>query len=201
MSLLNTANLEGVHPKLRDFARAAANALPFDVWVAEGVRSDARQRELYKLGRNSSGQIVKLSDVVTYAPDASQSAHGSGLAVDLWPLRDGRMAPSGAPEWEKLGALARASGLAWGGAWKAQFPPYGDQPHIEMPSWRDLRGWNSDPIASADEGDPGDGIIGPGDAGEVANEGADSSGLLAGAGKVGLALLLVALAFTLRAIK
>lgn len=109
------------------------------VGVDGGVRTNARQGELYAQGRaqlsDGSWVVTDASKVVTNARTVGQSKHGSGDAVDLWV-----MLPSGAPllfpsqapalfegVYRALGELGESVGLTWGGRWTTLV----DRPHFE----------------------------------------------------------------------
>lgn len=93
----------------------------------QGRRTIATQNALYAEGRTAPGRIV------TKAAGGS-SAHNFGLAVDFvllnsdgspnWDDED--------PKWAKVGAIAEAQGMIWGG----HFHSITDKPHIEHPRWR-----------------------------------------------------------------
>ena len=110
-------NLKGIHPDLRRVIDRALQESPLDFIVIEGVRSEARQRELVASG----------------ASQTMNSRHLTGHAVDLLPI-----GPNGAefawPLYHKLGpaveAAAKAEGVAitWGGRWSK----FKDGPHFEL---------------------------------------------------------------------
>lgn len=92
----------------------------FPMTLLEGYRSPERQDMLAAKGPN-----------VTRAR-GGQSRHQLGLAVDLAPVRDGKVVISERDPWamqayQALGEEAAASGLTWGGNWS--FKDYG---HIEQ---------------------------------------------------------------------
>lgn len=131
-ALLNQERLVGVNAKLVAFVKALAAAAPFDIRVNSGVRSDAEQFKLWAQGRLVPGTII------TYAKNASESAHGRGGAVDVAPSIGGR-APAGNHEaWAFIANFARDYGLTAGADWKEKFPPFGDLPHVEIVGWRKL---------------------------------------------------------------
>jgi peptidoglycan L-alanyl-D-glutamate endopeptidase CwlK len=76
--------LKGVHPKLIKVIEKAIELSTQDFIVIEGVRTPARQRELYNQGRTKPGPIVTwtLTSRHFIQPD------GFGHAVDLapWPV-------------------------------------------------------------------------------------------------------------------
>lgn len=111
-------NLKGIHPDLRRVMDRALQESPLDFTVIEGLRTEARQRELVAKG----------------ASKTMNSRHITGHAVDLMPTGpDGkgsfdwslyhRLAPS-----VKAAAKAEGVALVWGGDWKT-FP---DGPHFEL---------------------------------------------------------------------
>lgn len=129
--------------------RLERDGLPFVLF--ETRRPFSRQRGLFLQGRVlKNGRFVKVGKTVTNA-DAGQSPHQWGLAADFvldvksawW----GGQKPTGAWDtgsndrplpklaWEKLGRVAKETGLIWGGSWAT----FKDLPHVEMPEWRAYR--------------------------------------------------------------
>lgn len=87
--------------------------------LLEGYRSSERQN-----------QLATQAIVVTRAK-GGQSKHQLGLAVDLAPLRDGRVVISEQDTWAAeayrvLGEEAESAGLVWGGRWSLR-----DYGHLE----------------------------------------------------------------------
>lgn len=112
------ARLTGVHPDLvRVVERARAYA---DFVVTEGLRTEARQRELFNKGASTT----------------MRSRHLTGHAVDLAALV-GREVRWDWPLYDKLGAaMKRAAAeeqvaITWGGDW----PRFRDGPHFEL-EWK-----------------------------------------------------------------
>ena len=104
---------------LRVFARMEARGYPLA--LLEGYRSPERQDVLAESGFH-----------VTNAK-AFQSKHQYGLAMDVAPIRDGRLVISERDPWamqayQVLGEEAEKEGLIWGGRWKLR-----DYGHIESP--------------------------------------------------------------------
>jgi len=107
--------LAGVHPDLvRVISRARASA---DFIVTEGLRTEARQRQLVAAG----------------ASQTMHSRHLTGHAVDLAALVDG------AVRWDwplydrlalvvKRAAVEEEVAIVWGGDW----PKFRDGPHFEL---------------------------------------------------------------------
>ena len=115
-------NLMGVHADLvkvvrktmSDWASVNANSR---LTVTEGVRSKARQAELFKAGASMT----------------MESRHLTGHAVDLALLVDGK------PDWSwppfvRIGTLMKSNAgilgvpIIWGGDWKT----FRDGPHFEL---------------------------------------------------------------------
>ena len=74
--IFNEGRFSGVDQRLVSIAQEACQALPFDVIVVEGVRTEKRQQELYAQGRTKPGKVVTWT---------MNSKHIDGLAVDLAP--------------------------------------------------------------------------------------------------------------------
>ena len=91
----------------------------YEMVLLEGYRSPERQEMLADRGAN-----------ITRA-GAYQSKHQYGLAVDMAFMRDGKLVIAETDPWamegyQRLGMLARQSGLVWGGGWSLQ-----DYGHVE----------------------------------------------------------------------
>ena len=135
--LYHPERLAGVCPAVCAFALWWAEHGPFPATIdpTGGVRTEAQQAELYAAGRSKAKTLA-------------ETPHGRGGALDLYPARvtAGRVAgiylpTDGAASLERFaryGELAEAHNLIWGGRWLKAFPPHGDCPHVELPSWRDL---------------------------------------------------------------
>lgn len=130
------ANLEGVDPDMiRVVERAIANS-PQDFMVLEGVRTPARQRELYAQGRTKPGKKV------TWTLNSNHFINpktGFGQAVDLVPY------PVDWSDLKKFDAMARAMlkaatdlgiPIRWGANWDGDgnWREKGetDSPHFEL---------------------------------------------------------------------
>ncbi len=74
--IFNEGRFSGVDQRLVSIAQEACQALPFDVIVVEGVRTEKRQQEVYAQGRTKPGKVVTWT---------MNSKHIDGLAVDLAP--------------------------------------------------------------------------------------------------------------------
>ena len=121
---LNTANrdwalLDAVFVQKVLHIMEKLKARGYPMTLLEGYRSPERQDAL-------AGQAT----LVTKAR-GGQSKHQYGLAVDLAPIKNGKVVISEKDPWaleayQALGEEARAAGLTWGGVWR--FRDYG---HIE----------------------------------------------------------------------
>lgn len=130
--------------------KVGTSGLPLRLF--EGVRTFARQQDLYAKGRKRDAKgvwrITEPSKVVTKAVPG-QGAHNWGYAVDFvldpesewwgacriagpWDVGDAKN-PLPKLAWEKYGRLVRECGLRWGGDWGW------DMPHAELPGWREFR--------------------------------------------------------------
>lgn len=110
LSERSLTNLKGVHPKLVAVVELALRLTSMDFVVIEGLRSEARQKELLAQGRSW----------------VQRSAHQEGKAVDLMALP-----ADGSGNWEAThydlinAAMQEAAGrlgvrLTWGGQWKVR---------------------------------------------------------------------------------
>jgi len=114
-------NLEGVH---LDLVRVVCRALELsdvDFAVIEGLRTEARQRELVAAG----------------ASQTMNSRHLTGHAVDLAPFIAGAVRWDWPPFYQIAKAMKAAAAelhipIEWGGDWKR----FKDGPHWQLP-WKD----------------------------------------------------------------
>ena len=114
------ANLKGVHPDLAEVISTAIITSPYDFTVTEGVRSAARQRELY----NARPRVTK-----TLNSKHLLQADGTGHAVDLYVFDPSQ--PNGADERvatyrrlnDHIQEVARRLGISvtWGGDFQGFF--------------------------------------------------------------------------------
>ena len=129
------ARLRGVHPDLIKVVELAITLSRVDFMVLEGVRTKARQLELYAQGRTKPGPVVTW----TKTSNHFVKADGHGLAVDLCPY------PVDWDDLTKFDAIAAAMfeaakrlGIAirWGADWDRDGKPRErgetDSPHFEL---------------------------------------------------------------------
>lgn len=125
--------LEGVNAALVSVVRRAAKKLQFALFVVEGVRTKARQAELYAQGRTKPGKKVTWT---------LESKHIDGRAVDLAPMIDGVIDWNDLKKFDQIADAMNASanelgvGIRWGANWDADGVPRergeGDSPHFEL---------------------------------------------------------------------
>ena len=128
------SRLEGVHPDLVRVVKKAAALSSLDFTVLEGLRTEARQKQLMDLG----------------ATRTMNSRHLTGHAVDLAPMVGGTVRWDW-PLYHQLAVIMKSASasenvpIRWGGTWKLlsaingpitakvlsrSFP---DGPHFELP--------------------------------------------------------------------
>ena len=134
LSSTSIVRMKGVKQPLQDVVLRAAALCPIPFTVTEGLRTHARQSELYAQGRTKPGKIVTWT---------MNSKHLTGDAVDLAPVT-----PTGAVDWtdveafEAIGkAMGRASmelriptrwGYDWDGDGRLREKGEYDGPHFEL---------------------------------------------------------------------
>jgi len=112
------ARLEGVHPDLVRIVKTAASISDLDFTVLEGLRTIARQKQLF----------------AQKATKTMNSRHITGHAVDLAPMLDGEVSWDW-PLYNRLAKIVKAAAaierlpLQWGGDWRT----FKDGPHWELP--------------------------------------------------------------------
>ncbi|KQS55884.1 hypothetical protein ASG17_07490 [Brevundimonas sp. Leaf363] len=127
--------LSGVHPQLVRVVERAIEISPVDFKVIEGVRTPARQKELYAQGRTKPGPVVTW----TVNSNHFVKADGFGHAVDLLP------SPY---DWKATGPFDQVSRamfeaakqlgvkIRWGADWDQDGKPRergeSDSPHFEL---------------------------------------------------------------------
>ena len=114
------SRLEGVHPDLVRVIKRAAAMSALDFTVLEGLRTPARQKQLFDEG----------------ATKTMNSRHITGHAVDIAPMIGGTVRWDW-PLYKRLAETVKAAAKAenvpiqWGGDWKT----FKDGPHWELP-WK-----------------------------------------------------------------
>lgn len=128
--------LNGVHPKLVEIVKLAIQDSRVDFSVLEGVRTPARQMELYAQGRSKPGPVVTW---VKTSNHFINTKTGFGHAVDLVPY------PVDWNDTKKFDEIARAmfdaadymnTAIRWGADWnrngKYRERGESDSPHFEL---------------------------------------------------------------------
>lgn len=113
------------------FALTLAYADPRWSWVPPQVRTNEDARNAHDLGLSN-------------ATNADNTPHGElyRAAIDCWPAEfDPRVSWDNQPQAVKdkfalYGQLGEQHGLKWGGRWRGPTFPNGDQPHLEVPGWK-----------------------------------------------------------------
>lgn len=130
-------SLKGVHPDLVKVLTESIKETPFDFTITEGVRTVARQQQLYAQGRSTKGTIVTNVDGVKKKSNHQPKSDGYGHAVDLYPFYNGSVQVNDKdviPRLKSISihikAVAKCLGIpiTWGGDWKSPYDP----PHFEL---------------------------------------------------------------------
>ena len=132
--------LVGVHPNQSKVVKRAIELTTVDFVVIEGVRTRARQAELYAQGRTKPGPKVTWTMNSRHIP----AGDGYGHAVDLGPIKDGQVDWNNSAGFTAINAAmmsaARELGvpLRWGKDWDGDGivgeKGEGDSPHWEIPA-------------------------------------------------------------------
>lgn len=130
------ARLEGVHPNMVKVVKRAAALSSQDFTVLEGVRTPARQKELYAQGRTKPGNKVTWTLTSNHFVNAKT---GYGHAVDLcpWPIDWNDIAKFDAVSKAMFAASADLGiPIRWGVDWDRDGKPRekgeSDSPHFEL---------------------------------------------------------------------
>lgn len=122
LSARSRKNLEGVHPELVKVVERAIQITDVDFMVTEGVRSVARQKQLYNAGASTTMNSRHLTGhAVDLAAWVNTSANRGEVRWD-WPLYH-RIAAA-----MKVAANELGVSIIWGGDWKT----FKDGPHFEL---------------------------------------------------------------------
>lgn len=138
-------HLEKSHPELRKrftgvVARLAQQGIK--IRITDGLRTFEEQDALYRKGRhlvNGEWKCINrgCAGIVTSAP-GGYSNHNWGLAIDCYPVLDGKVrftAPPSQPLKDEfiraqkaIGVESERAGLTWGGRWSNPYDP----PHVQL---------------------------------------------------------------------
>lgn len=127
--------LKGVHPDLVKVIEKAISISEQDFTVLEGIRTPARQRQLYAQGRTAPGPVVTW----TLNSRHFVQQDGCGHAVDLapWPIDWNTISKFDAIA-DAMFKAAKELGVAirWGADWDSDGNPRErgetDSPHFEL---------------------------------------------------------------------
>lgn len=121
LSKTSLDRLAGVRLDLVRVVKRAIETTPVDFGVLEGLRSEARQKELVAAGKSTT----------------MHSRHLTGHAVDLVAYKDGKISWEW-PLYSQISLAMKAAAaellipLEWGGDWKT----FKDGPHYQLP-WKE----------------------------------------------------------------
>lgn len=117
--------IEELLPKVAKAAQAAIDECKghgLAVLISCTYRSGEEQNALYAQGRTKPGHKVTNAK-------AGQSFHQHRVALDLYPLVQGKPDFTGAaPEWHKIAVIFKKHGFEWAGDWKT----FREMPHFQM---------------------------------------------------------------------
>ena len=135
---LSRSRLEGVHPDLVKIVERAIAITSQDFIVLEGLRTLARQQQLYDQGRKTPGAIVTW----TMASKHRAQADGFGHAVDIAPWVNGKVDWTAGARFDALAKAMFAAAplvgrpIRWGADWDRDGNPRErgetDSPHFEL---------------------------------------------------------------------
>lgn len=133
-------NLKGVHPKMIQVAERAIAISKQDFFVNEGVRTMARQKELYAQGRTKPGKVVTWTLNSNHFVKPST---GFGHAIDVYPFPYENVNSKEYAAKQRVVAMAMLKAadeldipIRWGADWDRD-GNYGergesDSPHFEL---------------------------------------------------------------------
>jgi peptidoglycan L-alanyl-D-glutamate endopeptidase CwlK len=126
------ANFDRVHADLVKFFNLLKAKMP--IVLTFGYRSIEQQDRLYAQGRTKPGKIVTNAR-------GGQSPHNYGLAIDLAPLKNGKIDWNDLKLFEEMVRLgkevAREHNLPL--TFGADFKSLKDLPHVELTNWKNMK--------------------------------------------------------------
>jgi len=137
-SRASASKLDTCCPELRHLFRKVVET--HDCTILEGVRSDARQAELYRQGRSKLDGVAKRSKHQPRNDGLSYAADVAPYPID-WNIGDEFVAMRWLDFARKVLEVADAMGIAirWGGDWDGDWDgvsdPRGDQRFNDWPHW------------------------------------------------------------------
>ena len=123
-------NLEGLHPKLIEFAKELLKISPYDFTITHGIRTAKEQNSLYQQGRTKPGKRVTNCDGYNKKSNHQVHADGLGYAFDIAVIVNKKY--NWNPKYYKeIGAVAselmKKYKVTWGGNWTS----FKDYPHFQ----------------------------------------------------------------------
>jgi hypothetical protein len=131
---VSNQRIQTLDPRVRkpatDFINDVDDWTNVKLRINEAYRSSAQQNAYYAKGRDSQGNIVDKSKVVTYA-QGGESYHNYGRAVDVVTMTNGQ------PDWSKpitpdIASYGIKQGFEWGGNFPSTPIDKRDYPHFQM---------------------------------------------------------------------
>lgn len=113
--MINSRSLDDLLPQVRERVQAFLDACKvqgIDLLVTSTFRDAESQNALYLQGRTSPGKVVTNAQ-------AGQSFHNYRCAVDVVPIRNGKLVWDAKDAvWQAIGKIGKDQGLEWAGDWK-----------------------------------------------------------------------------------
>ncbi len=113
--MINSRNIEDLHPKVagmcRAFIKNCADA-GIDVLITSTYRDKESQAALYAKGRTAAGPKVTNAR-------PGQSWHNWRVAFDFVPIENGKAQWDDTRAFQRCGEIAESIGLEWAGRWKS----------------------------------------------------------------------------------
>jgi peptidoglycan L-alanyl-D-glutamate endopeptidase CwlK len=113
--MINSRSLDDLLPQVRERVQAFLDACKvqgIDLLVISTFRDAESQNALYLQGRANPGKVVTNAQ-------AGQSFHNYRCAVDVVPIRDGKLVWDAKDAvWQAIGKIGKDQGLEWAGDWK-----------------------------------------------------------------------------------
>jgi peptidoglycan L-alanyl-D-glutamate endopeptidase CwlK len=127
------AELVGVHPELVAVVHLALSYSEVDFAVHDGIRTEAEQRELVRIGASQTMQSLHLPQI-----------DGLGRAVDLVPVINGKLRWEWMPIYYVAAAMRRAAQelhahIVWGGCWDHELNSTSETPEAMRHGYEERR--------------------------------------------------------------
>lgn len=112
--MINSRSLDDLLPQVRERVQAFLDDCKvqgIDLLVTSTFRDAESQNALYAQGRTSPGKVVTNAR-------AGQSFHNYRCAVDVVPIRNGKLVwDTKDAVWQAIGKIGKDQGLEWAGDW------------------------------------------------------------------------------------